>query len=48
MLLYGIRALPLGDLGWLWLGLGVVVIGNLLTLIPERIWPRYVESSQPG
>ena len=36
---------PLGDYGWLWIGLTIVIGGNLLTYLPERIWGRYAGQS---
>lgn len=41
-LLYGIGILPLGQLGWVWIG-GVVVIGGpIFTRVPERIYGKYI------
>jgi hypothetical protein len=42
-LAYGLELLPLGERGWLWLGLAVVVAGNLLTYLPEQMWGKYVD-----
>lgn len=34
----------LGPYGWLWLGLFVVIGGNLLTYLPERAWGTYLRA----
>ena len=40
--LHGFDLVSLGDYGWLWLGLSLVVIGGgLLWLLPERIWGKF-------
>lgn len=40
-LAYGLGWLPAVGWGWLGIGLGVLVGGNLLTVLPERAWGRY-------
>ncbi len=37
--------LPLGDYGWPWIGLTIIIGGNLLTYLPERMWGQYVGRS---
>ncbi len=40
-LAYGLRLLPLGPHGWLYLGMVLLVGGGLLGLVPEWLWGRY-------
>ena len=41
-LLYGIGILHFGHLGWIWIGSAVVIVGPILTRIPERIYGKYI------
>lgn len=37
--------LSLGEYGWLWIGLTILIGGNLLIYLPERVWGQYVGGS---
>jgi hypothetical protein len=41
-LLYGLGILPFGQFGWVWIGSTVVIVGPILTRIPERIYGKYI------
>ena len=40
-LLYGLDIFQFGQHGWIWLGGTVVIVGPILTRIPERIFGKY-------
>src|SRR5216684_145071 len=40
-LFYGLRLLPLGPHGWLYLGAFLLVGGGLLSFLPVWLWGRY-------
>lgn len=44
-LLHGLDILPLGPLGWRWIGITMLVGGILLTCLPEWKWGRYTRQS---
>ncbi len=40
-LLYGLDIFQFGQRGWVWIGGVVVIVGPILTRIPERIFGKY-------
>ena len=42
VLAYGLEALPLGPRGWIWIGATLAGGGAVLTVVPERLWRKYV------
>ena len=40
-LLYGIGIFQFGQHGWIWIGGAVVIVGPILTRLPERIFGKY-------
>jgi len=40
-LLYGLDIFQFGQLGWIWIGGTVVIVGPLLIRVPERIFGKY-------
>lgn len=41
---HGFGVLPLGESGWLWLGIALGVGGYGLWVIPERLWGQYANT----
>jgi hypothetical protein len=41
-LLYGIGVLQFGQFGWAWIGGTVVIVGPILSRVPEQIYGKYI------